>query len=77
MQGDKRTILSGQGVGDYVSIGKSFLHIDSINTPIYKIEKEDIEEEYKRFDFAIEKSIKEIEDMQQYKKYFVNAYFDA
>ena len=66
MQGDKRTILSGQGVGDYVSIGKSFLHIDSINTPIYKIEKEDIEEEYKRFDFAIEKSIKEIEDMQKY-----------
>lgn len=63
---DKRTILNGHGVGDYVSIGNSFLHIDSINTPIYKIEKEDIEEEYKRFDFAIEKSIKEIEDMQKY-----------
>lgn len=63
---DKRTILNGQGVGDYVSIGKSFLHIDSINTPKYKIEKEDIEEEYKRFDFAIEKSIKEIESMQEY-----------
>lgn len=63
---DKRTILNGHGVGDYVSIGNSFLHIDSINTPIYKIEKEDIEEEYKRFDFAIEKSIKEIEDMQKH-----------
>lgn len=63
---DKRTILNGHGVGDYVSIGNSFLHMDSINTPIYKIEKEDIEEEYKRFDFAIEKSIKEIEDMQKY-----------
>lgn len=63
---DKRTILNGHGVGDYVSIGNSFLHMDSINTPIYKIEKEDIEEEYKRFDFAIEKSIKEIEDMQKH-----------
>lgn len=63
---DKRTILNGHGVGDYVSIGNSFLHIDSINTPIYKIEKEDIEEEYKRFDFAIEKSIKEIEEMQKH-----------
>ena len=63
---DKRTILNGQGVGDYVSIGKSFLHIDSINTPKYKIEKEDIEEEFKRFDFSIEKSIKEIESMQEY-----------
>ena len=63
---DKRTILKGHGVGDYVSIGNSFLYIDSINTPIYRIEREDIEEEYKRFDFAIEKSIKEIEDIQKY-----------
>lgn len=63
---DKRTILNGHGVGDYVSIGNSFLHIDSLDTPAYNIEKEDIEEEYKRFDFAIEKSIKEIEDMQKY-----------
>lgn len=63
---DKRTILNGHGVGDYVSIGNSFLYVDSISTPMYKIEKEDIEEEYKRFDFAIEKSIKEIEDMQKH-----------
>lgn len=63
---DKRTILNGHGVGDYVSIGNSFLHIDSLNTPIYKIEIDDIEEEYKRFDFALEKSVREIEDMQKY-----------
>lgn len=27
---DKRTILNGHGVGDYVSIGNSFLHVDSL-----------------------------------------------
>ena len=63
---DKRTILNGHGVGDYVSIGNSFLHVDSLDIPIYKIEKEDIEEEYKRLDFAIDKSVKEIEDMQKH-----------
>ena len=63
---DKRTILNGHGVGDYVSIGNSFLHVDSLDIPVYKIEKEDIEEEYKRLDFAIDKSVKEIEDMQKH-----------
>ena len=57
---DKRTILNGNGVGDYVAIGNSFLYTPSLSTPIYKIEESDVEEEYKRFDEAINKSIKEI-----------------
>lgn len=63
---DKRTILNGNGVGDYVAIGNSFLYTPSLSTPIYKIEESDVEEEYKRFDEAIKKSIEEIEELQKH-----------
>lgn len=58
---DKRTILKGNGIGDYVSIGDSFLYLNSLITPMYNIEKEDIEEEYLRLDKAIEQSKEQIE----------------
>ena len=58
---DKRTILKGNGIGDYVSIGDSFLYLNSLITPMYNIEKEDIEEEYIRLDKAIEQSKEQIE----------------
>ena len=58
---NKRTILKGNGIGDYVSIGDSFLYLNSLITPMYNIEKEDIEEEYIRLDNAIEQSKKQIE----------------
>ncbi|WP_300711038.1 phosphoenolpyruvate--protein phosphotransferase [uncultured Brachyspira sp.] len=61
---DKRTILSGNGVGDDVAIGSSFFYAHSLDTPIYKIEEDDIEEEYKRFDEAVNKSIEEIKLLQ-------------
>ncbi len=34
---DKRTILNGNGVGDDMAIGNSFLYVPSLSTPIYKI----------------------------------------
>ena len=46
---DKRTILNGNGVGDDVAIGNSFLYTPSLSTPVYKIEESDVEEEYKHF----------------------------
>lgn len=58
---DKRTILKGNGIGDYVSIGDSFLYLNSLITPMYNIEKEDVEEEYIRLDKAIEQSKNQIE----------------
>ncbi|WP_295162117.1 phosphoenolpyruvate--protein phosphotransferase [uncultured Brachyspira sp.] len=61
---DKRTILNGNGVGDDMAIGNSFLYVPSLSTPIYKIEESDIDKEYKRFDEALEKSVKEIEQLQ-------------
>ncbi|WP_300752303.1 phosphoenolpyruvate--protein phosphotransferase [uncultured Brachyspira sp.] len=63
---DKRTILNGNGVGDDVAIGNSFLYTPSLSTPVYKIEESDVEEEYKRFDEAIKKSIEEIEELQNH-----------
>ncbi|AUJ50793.1 phosphoenolpyruvate--protein phosphotransferase [Brachyspira hyodysenteriae] len=63
---DKRTILNGNGVGDDVAIGNSFFYTPSLSTPIYKIEESDIQEEYKRFDEAVKKSINEIELLQNY-----------
>ncbi|ASJ22226.1 phosphoenolpyruvate--protein phosphotransferase [Brachyspira hampsonii] len=63
---DKRTILNGNGVGDDVAIGNSFFYTPYLNTPIYKIEESDIEEEYKRFDEAVKKSINEIELLQNH-----------
>lgn len=61
---NKRTILNGNSVGDNIVIGNSFIYTQSLNTPMYKIEEDDIEEEYKRFDKAVNKSIKEIEKLQ-------------
>lgn len=61
---DKRTILNGNGVGDDMAIGNSFLYVPSLSTSIYKIEESDIDKEYKRFDEALEKSVKEIEQLQ-------------
>lgn len=61
---DKRTILNGNGVGDDVAIGSSFFYTPLLSTPIYKIEKDDIKEEYKRFDEAVNKSIEEIKSLQ-------------
>ena len=58
---DKRTILKGNGIGDYVSIGDSFLYLNSLITPMYNIEKEDVEEEHIRLDKAIEQSKNQIE----------------
>ena len=63
---DKRTILNGNGVGDDVAIGNSFLYTPSLSTPIYKIEESDVEEEYRRFDEAVNKSIEEIEHLQKH-----------
>ena len=63
---DKRTILNGNGVGDDVAIGNSFLYTASLSTPVYKIEEDDIEEEYKRFDEAINKSKLEIQELQKH-----------
>lgn len=63
---DKRTILNGNGVGDDVAIGNSFFYTPSLSTPIYKIEENDIEDEYKRFDKAVKKSIEEIEQLQKH-----------
>ena len=63
---DKRTILNGNGVGDDVAIGKSFLYTQSFSTPIYKIEESDVEEEYRRFDEAVRKSIEEIKILQNH-----------
>ena len=40
---DRRTILNGHGVGDDVAIGSSFFYTQSLSTPIYKIEENDIE----------------------------------
>ncbi|WP_300367822.1 phosphoenolpyruvate--protein phosphotransferase [Brachyspira sp.] len=61
---DKRTILNGNGVGDDVAIGSSFFYTPLLSTPIYRIEKDDIKEEYKRFDEAVNKSIEEIKSLQ-------------
>ncbi len=63
---DRRTILNGHGVGDDVAIGSSFFYTQSLSTPIYKIEENDIEEEYKRFDEAVKKSIEEIHLLQKH-----------
>ncbi|EKV56990.1 phosphoenolpyruvate--protein phosphotransferase [Brachyspira hampsonii] len=63
---DRRTILNGNGVGDDVAIGNSFFYTPYLNTPIYKIEEADVEEEYKRFDEAVKKSINEIELLQNH-----------
>lgn len=63
---NRRTILNGNGVGDDVSIGNSFLYTASLSTPVYKIEEDDIEEEYRRLDEAINKSKLEIEELQKH-----------
>lgn len=60
-----RLTFNGMGVGENVAIGNVFLYTDMIVIPMYNIEKSNIENEYRRFDEAIEKSKVQINDLQR------------
>ena len=59
-------IIKGISASPGIYIGSVFLYIEeSINIPRYKITKGDIEKEYKRFLEAVDRAVREIENLKE------------